>query len=236
MQLWDEAFAAVDHAPLLEGLGFTISPERLQLALTHRSFANEHNMLPNNERLEFLGDAVLGLSVADDLFHRYPDRPESDISRMRAGTVNTFALADVARSLGVGEHIMLGRGETLTGGSDKNSILADTLEALFGAGYLEHGLDVVRTQILRLFDTMLVTAPTVAIHVDWKTELQEKIALQGGGELQYRTTQTGPAHEPVFDTVLYVDGNPVATASGKTKKEAEHHAAKQALESLPSAS
>ena len=140
---WLQAFDAVDHAPLLENLGAQVSPEMLKLALTHRSFANEHNHLPNNERLEFVGDAVLGLTVATKLFELYPSRPESELSPMRASIVSRYGLADIAREIGLGEHVLIGRGEELTGGREKESILADTTEALFGAIYLEHGLSLI---------------------------------------------------------------------------------------------
>ncbi|HCT14597.1 MAG TPA: ribonuclease III, partial [Corynebacterium nuruki] len=138
----EAAFTRTDHAPLLAAWGVELSDDMLRLALTHRSFANENGNLPNNERLEFLGDAVLGLSVAEQLYRQFPDRSESDISKMRAGVVNMYALADVARELGMGDHLLLGRGEMMTGGSDKHSIIADSVEAMLGAIYLEKGFDV----------------------------------------------------------------------------------------------
>ena len=125
-----QAFAAVDHTPLLEQLGVEISPDHLCLALTHRSFANEHGTLPNNERLEFVGDAVLGLTIANALFEKFPSRPESDLSPMRARIVSRYGLAEVAREIGLGNHVLLGKGEETTGGRDKDSILADTTEAV----------------------------------------------------------------------------------------------------------
>ena len=138
---------------LLDALGVDLPDELLTLALTHRSYAYEHGGLPTNERLEFLGDAVLGLTVTDELFHRHPDRPEGDLAKMRAGVVNTQALAEVARSLtddGLGAHLLLGRGELKSGGADKSSILADGMESLLGAIYLHHGIEAAREVILRL--------------------------------------------------------------------------------------
>ena len=143
---------------LLDALEVDLPDDLLTLALTHRSYAYEHGGLPTNERLEFLGDAVLGLAVTDELFHRHPQRPESDLAKMRAGVVNTQALAEVARSLtdqGLGAHLLLGRGELKSGGTDKSSILADSLESLLGAIYLHSGIEAARRVILRLFSELL---------------------------------------------------------------------------------
>ena len=129
-EAWQLAYEAVDHTPLIEALGLPLSDEKLKLALTHRSFANENDHLPNNERLEFLGDAVLGLSVATKLFELYPTRPESELSPMRAAIVSRYGLADVAREMNLGPHVIIGKGEEVTGGREKESILADTTEAL----------------------------------------------------------------------------------------------------------
>jgi ribonuclease-3 len=153
-----------DRGPLLAALGVDLPEELLTLALTHRSYAYENGGLPTNERLEFLGDAVLGLTVTDELYHRHPDRSEGDLAKLRASIVNTQALADLARGLagtGLGEFLLLGRGELNTGGTDKSSILADGVESLLGAVYLEHGIEVVRRVILTLFADLLDTAPTL---------------------------------------------------------------------------
>ena len=145
------AYSKSDHQPLLDAWGITLSEDNLRLALTHRSFAHENDNLPDNERLEFLGDAVLGVSVAEQLYREFPNRSESDLSKMRAGVVNKFALASVARELGIGPYILLGRGEMLTGGDDKDSTLSDTVEAILGAIYLEHGFATARETVLRIF-------------------------------------------------------------------------------------
>ncbi|MDN8623692.1 MULTISPECIES: ribonuclease III [Corynebacterium] len=231
-EAWVAAFGDVDHQPLLDGFGVSLPADVLRLALTHRSFANENGMLPNNERLEFLGDAVLGLSVAERLYRDYPDRTESEISKMRAGVVNMYALADVAREIGLGDHVLLGRGEQLTNGKDKNSILADTTEAMLGAIYLEHGFQTAKDVILRLFKSRIESAPTVGLHMDWKTELLEKIAGRGLGEPEYNTTISGPAHDPHFTSTVSLQGKVWGHGEGHTKKEAEHHAAREAHDAL----
>lgn len=226
------AFEAVDHAPLLEKLGVELPEESLKLALTHRSFANENGMLTNNERLEFLGDAVLGMCVAEELYRRFPDRAEQDISKMRAGVVNMYALADLARSIGLGEHILLGRGEKATGGADKHSILADTTEALLGAIYLQHGFEVARETVLRLFNQMIDDAPTESRGRDWKTLLQERLAAKQLPAAEYTVRTTGPDHDLTFYVDVLVDGVVKGSGTGATKKEAEMHAAHQAHTAL----
>ncbi|MDC7116898.1 ribonuclease III [Corynebacterium amycolatum] len=226
------AFEAVDHASLLEKLGVELPEESLKLALTHRSFANENGMLTNNERLEFLGDAVLGMCVAEELYRRFPDRAEQDISKMRAGVVNMYALADLARSIGLGEHILLGRGEKATGGADKHSILADTTEALLGAIYLQHGFEVARETVLRLFNQMIDDAPTESRGRDWKTLLQERLAAKQLPAAEYTVRTTGPDHDLTFYVDVLVDGVVKGSGTGATKKEAEMHAAHQAHTAL----
>lgn len=226
------AFETVDHAPLLEKLGVELPEESLKLALTHRSFANENGMLTNNERLEFLGDAVLGMCVAEELYRRFPDRAEQDISKMRAGVVNMYALADLARSIGLGEHILLGRGEKATGGADKHSILADTTEALLGAIYLQHGFEVARETVLRLFNQMIDDAPTESRGRDWKTLLQERLAAKQLPAAEYTVRTTGPDHDLTFYVDVLVDGVVKGSGTGATKKEAEMHAAHQAHTAL----
>ncbi len=226
------AFNKTDHAPLLEAWGVQLSDDLLRLALTHRSFANENDNLPNNERLEFLGDAVLGLSVAEQLYRQYPEHSESDISKMRASVVNMYALADVARGLGLGPNILLGRGEMRTGGEDKHSILADTVEAILGAIYLEHGFDTARATVLRIFADLIDNAPNVGLTMDWKTVLLTKINGLGKGEPIYSSSAEGPEHDQVFSSTVAVDGKILGTGEGHTKKESEHAAARVAVQSL----
>lgn len=213
---------------LLDALGVELSEELLSLALTHRSYAYEHGGLPTNERLEFLGDAVLGLTITDELYHRHPDRTEGDLAKLRASVVNTQALAAVARKLcdgGLGVHLLLGRGEVNTGGADKSSILADGMESLLGAIYLDHGIDVAREVILRLFGPLLDAAPTLGAGLDWKTSLQELTAARGMGAPSYVVTSTGPDHDKEFTAVVVVAETEYGTGVGRSKKEAEQKAA-----------
>ncbi|HEX7267160.1 MAG TPA: ribonuclease III, partial [Streptosporangiaceae bacterium] len=158
---------------LLRVLDAGLSPALLDRALTHRSFAYENGGLPTNERLEFLGDAVLGLVVTDALFREYPDLPEGHLAKLRAAVVNMRALADVARGLHLGDYVRLGRGEEGTGGRDKASILADTLEAVIGAVYIERGLDAADVLVHRLFDPVIARSARLGAGLDWKTSLQE---------------------------------------------------------------
>jgi ribonuclease-3 len=216
---------------LLDALEVDLPDQLLTLALTHRSYAYEHGGLPTNERLEFLGDAVLGLTVTDELFHRHPERPESDLAKMRAGVVNTQALAAVARSLtdeGLGAHLLLGRGELKSGGTDKSSILADSLESLLGAIYLHHGIEAVRKVILRLFSELLNAGGLL----DWKTSLQELAAARGLGAVSYQVTSTGPDHQREFTAVVVVMETGYGSGTGRTKKEAEQKAAEMACQAL----
>ena len=216
---------------LLAALEVDLPDDLLTLALTHRSYAYEHGGLPTNERLEFLGDAVLGLTVTDELYHRHPLRPESDLAKMRAGVVNTQALAEVARSLtdqGLGAHLLLGRGELKSGGTDKSSILADSLESLLGAIYLHHGIEAARRVILRLFSELLDAGGLL----DWKTSLQELAAARGLGAVSYRVTATGPDHKREFTAVVVVTDTEYGSGIGRTKKEAEQKAAEQACHAL----
>ncbi|MGH3918826.1 MAG: ribonuclease III [Pseudonocardiaceae bacterium] len=224
-----------DRAPLLTALGVQIDADRLTLALTHRSYAYESGGLEPNERLEFLGDAVLGVVVTDHLFRTHPDLPEGQLAKLRASVVNMHALAGVARGLGergLGEYILLGRGEELTGGRHKSSILADTVEALIGAVYLQHGTDAARRVVHRLFDPLLVMAPLLGAGLDWKTSLQELTASNELGVPEYRVVEDGPDHLKEFTATAVIAGVERGTGQGRTKKEAEQRAAEVAWRSL----
>ncbi len=222
-------YRRVDHQPLLDAFGIDIADSYLRLALTHRSFAHENGNLPTNERLEFLGDAVLGLSVAAQLYEQYPSRPESDISKMRASIVSRYGLADIAREINLGAHILLGKGETATGGRDKESILADTTEAILGAIYRQHGFQPARDVILRLFQRKIDTASAAGRHLDWKTTLQELCAELKAAMPTYASTSTGPEHDQTFTATASVDGKELGTGVGHNKKLAEQEAAHQAF-------
>lgn len=217
-----------DQTELLEAIGVTISDEILTLALTHRSYAYENGGLPTNERLEFLGDAVLGVVVTERLYVGFPDRPEGELAKIRASVVNMNALADIARGLGdggLGAHIHLGRGEELTGGRDKASILADGLESLFGAIFLDHGIEVAKRVVMGLFEPIIARAGELGAGLDWKTSLQELSAERGTGQPHYQVTSTGPDHDKEFTATAVVAGRSLGEGVGRTKKEAEQNAA-----------
>lgn len=228
-EAWDVAFAAVDHAPLLQQLGVDLTQDQLKLALTHRSFANEHGHLPNNERLEFVGDAILGLTVATDLFQKYPSRPESELSPMRASIVSRYGLAEVAREIGLGDHVLVGKGEERTGGREKDSILADTTEALLGAIYLEHGFATARDVILRLFGPKVDQATVAPRRQDWKTALQVRLAELKLPVAEYHSEAEGPDHDQTFTAEVVVAGVARGSGIGPNKKMAEQEAAHQAV-------
>jgi ribonuclease-3 len=220
------------HAELEARLGVPLDPGLLERALTHRSYAYENGGLPTNERLEFLGDAVLGLVVTDTLYRAHPDLPEGQLAKLRAAVVNARALADVGRTLGVGEFVRLGRGEETTGGRDKSSILADTLEALIGAVYLDQGLAQASALVHRLFDPLIVHASALGAGLDWKTSLQELTATLGIGVPEYVVAEQGPDHAKEFEAVVRVGGQECGRGSGRSKKEAEQQAAALAWEAL----
>lgn len=215
-----------------EKLGVSISPERLKLALTHRSYAYEFGGLPTNERLEFLGDSVLGLVVTEELYERFPDLDESRLSPLRSGVVNMRALASIARSLELGSALLIGKGEELTGGRDKNSILADTFEALVGAIYLDLGFEACRKVILNLMKDVIEDAITRGSGIDGKTALQELVASSGWPAPEYRVTESGPDHDKSFEAVAIVNGSTFNSGRGKSKREAEQEAARLAYEEL----
>jgi ribonuclease-3 len=220
---------------LLDALGTVLPEDLLTLALTHRSYAYENGGLPTNERLELLGDAVLGLVIVEELFRRHPDSSEGELAKLRNSIVNSQALAGVARDLtddGLGEYLLLGRGEVNTGGHGKASILADTLESLLGAVYLEHGLEGARAVIQRLYDDLLDTAPTLGAALEWKSSLQELTAARGLGVPRYDVSSEGPDHDRRFTAVVYVNGEPLGSGVGRSKKAAETDAAAQAWTAL----
>lgn len=220
---------------LAQRLGVTIDHGALRHALTHRSFAYENGGLPHNERLEFLGDAVLGIVVTDSLFRDYPDVPESQLARYRSAVVNARTLADVARELGLGEFLLLGRGEQSTGGRDKGSILADAMEAVLGAVYIELGLEVAADLIHRLLDARMDAAAGMGAGLDWKTSLQEMGARTGAGVPVYEVTSSGPDHAKHFLATVLVGPDVRGQGSGPSKKIAEQVAAAAAYAALESA-
>jgi ribonuclease-3 len=217
---------------LLERLGAGIDADLLERALTHRSFAYEHGGLPTNERLEFLGDSVLGLVVTDSLYRTFPDLPEGQLAKLRAAVVNARTLAAIGRELGIGPALRLGRGEETTGGRDKSSILADTVEALIGAVYVQHGIDVASTIVHRLVDVHVEASASLGAGLDWKTSLQELTATLGLGVPEYLVTEDGPDHAKTFEARVRLSDGIRGYGQGRSKKSAEQAAAATAYEEL----
>ncbi len=210
--------------PLPEKLRVDIDAELLELALTHRSYAYEHGGIPHNERLEFLGDSVLGQAVTVMLFTTHPELDEGQLAKRRASVVSTVALAEVARGIRLGEHLRLGRGEEQTGGRDKDSILADTMEAVIGATYLSAGPEAATDLVLRLTAPLLADPERYGAAMDPKTSLQELAARLGATPPRYGVEAAGPDHDRRF-TATVVVGDVSMTGVGSSKKTAEMAAA-----------
>ncbi len=230
---WDGGVnAGRDPAELRHALGVPIMPKSLERALTHRSYAYENDNPPTNERLEFLGDSVLGLVVTDTLFRGYPNLPEGQLAKLRAAVVQMGALADVARELSLGAYVRLGRGEQVTGGRNKPSILADTLEAVIGAVYIDCGLAEASALVHRLFDPVIARSARLGAGLDWKTSLQELTAVKMLGVPDYQVEESGPDHQKSFRAVVRVGGQMLGSGEGRTKKAAEQQAAEAAWRSI----
>jgi ribonuclease III len=230
--LGDGRAADADPVILLDRLQIRVGDELLDRALTHRSYAYENGGLPTNERLEFLGDSVLGLVVTDTLFRLHPDLPEGNLAKLRAAVVNSRALATVARGLKLGSYIRLGKGEEGTGGRDKSSILADTLEAVIGAVYLDRGMTEAEAFVHRLFDPVIARSARLGAGLDWKTSLQELTAAEDLGAPEYLVDESGPDHQKSFSAVARIAGHVYGEGVGHTKKEAEQQAAEAAWTAL----
>ncbi|WP_308493765.1 ribonuclease III [Microbacterium terrisoli] len=226
--------AAGEASQLNEKLGVDIDPELLSLALTHRSYAYEHGHLPHNERLEFLGDSVLGQAVTVLLYTRHPDLDEGALAKRRASVVSTVALAEVARGIGLGIYLHLGRGEDQTGGRDKDSILADTMEAVIGATYLSAGQDAATGLVRRLVEPLLADPDRYGAAVDPKTSLQELAAHLGHTPPVYMVEADGPDHDRTFTATVIVGENS-ETGIGTSKKHAEMAAALRLWRALSNA-
>ena len=205
----------------------------LQNALAHSSYANErwHNSLMSNERLEFLGDSILGMMVAEYLYRTFPDRPEGELTRMRADMVCEQTLAAVAGRIDLGRHLLLGNGEEQGGGRTRNSILADAVESVIAASFLDGGMEAAR-QFIQKF--ILVEVPVKKLHnVDYKTGLQELVQQKKNQVLTYTLVgESGPDHDKRFDVEVKLNGKVVGLGSGSSKKRAEQDAARAAMELL----
>jgi ribonuclease III len=221
-----------DVAALIEALGGDVDRASIELAMTHRSYAYENGGLPTNERLEFLGDSVLGVVITAELYGRYPDLAEGQLAKLRAAIVNSRALAGVGRSIGIGTFLKLGRGEQASGGRDKSSILADAVEAVIGAFYLDRGTEATKALVLRLFAEALDDAATLGAGLDWKTSLQELAAERALGSPEYVVAESGPDHRKSFHAKVVLGDTPVGEGRGNSKKEAEQFAAEQAWNAL----
>lgn len=205
----------------------------LQNALTHSSYANErwHNSLMSNERLEFLGDSILGMVVADHLYRNFPDRPEGELTKMRADMVCEQSLAAVADKLSLGQHLLLGHGDSQGGGRKRNSILADAVESIIAASFLDGGLEAAQGIVSRF---ILCDVPVTRLHnTDYKTALQELVQQRKNQVLTYTLVgESGPDHNKEFQVEVALNGKTVGSGSGSSKKRAEQDAARQAIETL----
>jgi ribonuclease III len=202
------------------------------LATVHRSYSYENGRIPTNERLEFLGDSVLGVVITDHLYRTYPDLSEGHLAKMRSAIVNAQSLASIASALDIGSYILLGRGEQTTGGREKVSILADAMEAVIGAVYLESGLDGAREFILRQFGELMESVSHLGAGLDWKTSLQERVARLGIGLAEYEVIGEGPDHARVFTARVRLADGLYGEGRGRTKKQAEQLAAEAAFKAL----
>ena len=213
-------------------IGYTFKDaEFLERALTHKSYANEYRVPYHNERMEFLGDSVLSLVISEYLMKTCPDSTEGDLSRLRAAVVSEPALAAVSREIGLGSYLLLGKGEDQTGGRNKDSLLADCLEALIAAVYLDAGKDAAESLVIRLFEEVIKKTSASGGSLDYKTEFQELCQEQLKQLPEYRiVSETGPDHQKQFEMEVWIKGQLAGRGMGKSKKEAEQRAAKEALE------
>ncbi|MEC7373808.1 MAG: ribonuclease III [Actinomycetota bacterium] len=224
-------FSAAPSTTLEERLGYHfVEPGLLVHALTHRSWCAEHPGDESNERLEFLGDAVLGVVVTDHLFSAFPDLPEGQLAKARAAVVSSTTLAEVGRELGVGLDLRLGKGEDASGGREKPSILADAVEAVLGAMYLDGGVEPVRRLVLEQLSERIDQAAERPGDKDYKTRLQEVAAHDGFTPPVYALTESGPDHHKRFHATVAVGGERLGAGTGTSKKEAEQKAARAAYE------
>ena len=222
-----------EHESLIEALGVRLPEDLLTMALTHRSYSYENGGLPTNERLEFLGDSVLGVVVTETLYLMHPDLSEGRLAKLRAAVVNARALAGVARTIGLGAHVKLGRGEEATGGRQKASILSDTVEAVIGAVHLSGGGMTTSAEVVHLlFDPLIEAASAMGAGLDWKTSLQELAAERALGVPEYVITDEGPDHMKTFTAQVRVGERLYGNGVGRSKKEAEQGAAETAYGEL----
>lgn len=212
-----------------KSLGVEIEPQLLELALTHRSHSYENGRGPNNERLEFLGDAILGFLVTSHIHDHFSDMDEGNLTKLKNAVVSAPALAQAASSINLGEYLLLGKGEIQTGGREKMNLLADTFEAVLGAAYVSKGLEAAKTIVDQHILPLLDSAEDLLLSADPKTTLLESMQQQGKAVPVYQTTHEGPDHDRTFFANLLIDGQVIASASGRSRKQAETNAAIKAL-------
>ena len=212
-----------------KSLGVEIEPQLLELALTHRSYSYENGRGPNNERLEFLGDAILGFLVTSHIHDHFSDMDEGNLTKLKNAVVSAPALAQAASSINLGEYLLLGKGEIQTGGREKMNLLADTFEAVLGAAYVSKGLEAAQTIVDQHILPLLDSAEDLLLSADPKTTFLESMQQQGKAVPVYQTTHEGPDHDRTFFANLLIDGQVIASASGRSRKQAETNAAIKAL-------
>jgi ribonuclease-3 len=212
-----------------KSLGVEIEPQLLELALTHRSYSYENGRGPNNERLEFLGDAILGFLVTSHIHDHFSDMDEGNLTKLKNAVVSAPALAQAASSINLGEYLLLGKGEIQTGGREKMNLLADTFEAVLGAAYVSKGLEAAKTIVDQHIIPLLDSAEDLLLSADPKTTFLESMQQQGKAVPVYQTTHEGPDHDRTFFANLLIDGQVIASASGRSRKQAETNAAIKAL-------
>ena len=222
----------MNYATLIQRLGISIEAELLELALTHSSYAYENGKIPNNERLEFLGDSVLGFVVTGHVYSENPEMDEGSLSRLRSATVSAKTLAIAANQIGLGEFIRLGKGELSTGGPNKTNILADTFEAIIGAAYLSGGLEPAKAIIDSLVLPLLSSEDELLETSEPRTVLSELLKSLGKSDASFEVTHEGPDHDRTFFAEVIVDGAGISKGSGRTRKAAEAQAAVEALKTL----
>ena len=217
---------------LCRTLGVEVNADLLQQALTHRSYAYEHGGRPNSERLEFLGDSVLGFVVTEHIYRTLPDLDEGELTKVKNSVVSEKALAIAARQIGLGQHLLLGKGEEGTGGRDKPSLLCDVFESVLGAVFLTSGMAAARQMVETFIFPLLADPDALRQQSDPKTRIIEVAQAKKLGAVNYEITFEGPDHNRIFFAKLFIGGNLTCEASGKTKKAAEMAAAELALQSL----
>jgi ribonuclease-3 len=213
-------------------LGVEINRELLRLAMTHRSYSYEHGNIPNNERLEFLGDSVLGFVVTSHIYETLSDLPEGEMTKVKNAVVSARALAVIAADLGLGEYLLLGKGELATDGRNKPNLLADAFEAILGAAYMSNGFDAARALVEKFVFPLLENPDEIRANSDPKTTLQERIQALGRGTPTYKTRFEGPDHDRDYFSTLLINGEEISSGEGRTKKNAETAAAIKALDAL----